>query len=135
MRTIFTNCKILTMNVAQPEASALVVEGNKILFVGNDADALSFKQNDSTIIDGQGTSLVPGFNDSHMHLLGLGVSLNAVDCRGLTDIAALMERVKTKVQSAPPGTVITGRGWDQNKWTDGRYATKEDLDKIGRAHV
>ncbi|MDP3486591.1 MAG: amidohydrolase, partial [Bacillota bacterium] len=67
MRTIFTNCKILTMNVAQPEATALVVEENKILFVGNDADALSFKQSDSNIIDGQGTSLLPGFNDSHMH--------------------------------------------------------------------
>lgn len=134
MRTIFTNCKILTMNVAQPEATALVVEENKILFVGNDADALSFKQSDSNIIDGQGTSLLPGFNDSHMHLLGLGVSMNAVDCRGLTDIAALMERVKEKVQSSALGVVITGRGWDQNKWTDGRYATRDDLDKVAPEH-
>ncbi|KAF0194254.1 MAG: hypothetical protein FD169_1914 [Bacillota bacterium] len=134
MRTIFTNCKILTMNVAQPEATALVLEGSKILFVGNDAEAVSFKQSDSSIIDGQGASLVPGFNDSHMHLLGLGVSMNAVDCRGLTGIAALKERVKEKVQSVAPGAVITGRGWDQNKWTDGRYATCQDLDEVAPEH-
>lgn len=134
MRTIFTNCKILTMNIAQPEATALAVEGNKILFVGNDVDALSFQQPDSSIIDGQGTSLLPGLNDSHMHLLGLGLSMNAVDCRGLTNIAALMGRVQEKVQSTPVGTVITGRGWDQNKWSDGRYATKEDLDEVAPHH-
>lgn len=134
MRTIFTNCKILTMNIAQPEATALVVEGNKILFVGNDIDALSFKQVDSHMIDGLGTTLVPGFNDSHMHLLNLGVAMSSVDCRGLADIKGLQQRVKDKAEQAAPGSVIVGRGWDQNKWTDGRYATKEDLDAVAPEH-
>ena len=134
MRTIFTNCKILTMNIAQPEATALVVEGNKILFVGNDVDALSFKKSDSALIDGLGTTLVPGFNDSHMHLLNLGVAMSSVDCRGLADIKALQQRVKDKAEQTAPGSVIVGRGWDQNKWTDGRYATKEDLDAVAPEH-
>lgn len=135
MRTIFTNCKILTMNPCQPEATALVVEGNKILFVGNDQDALSFKQSDTQVHNGQGASLLPGFNDSHMHLLGLGLAMNAVDCKGLPNIAALMEIVKDKVATVPAGTFISGRGWDQNKWTDGgRYPSRYDLDTIAPEH-
>jgi len=134
MRTIFTNCKILTMNVAQPEATALVVDGNKILYVGNNEEALKFKQVDSEVIDGNGCSLLPGFNDSHMHLLGLGVSMNSVDCRGLANIHGLMQRVEGKVKATAPGSFITGRGWDQNKWTDGRYPSRYDLDAVAPNH-
>jgi len=134
MRTIFHNCRVLTMNPSMPEATAVVAEGAKIIYVGNDRLALSFAGNDSRLIDGGGGSLLPGFNDSHLHLLGLGLSMNNIDCRDVLDMPALQEKVAARVRSAPLGEAILGRGWDQNKWPAATYPSRYDLDQVSPHH-
>ena len=55
-----------------PDASAVVISGNKITFVGSTSDAISKKNDESQIIDLAGAVVVPGLVDSHTHVFGVG---------------------------------------------------------------
>lgn len=134
MQTIFHNCHVLTMNPSMPEAAAVVTRGDKIVYVGNDSTALSFAGPGSRIIDGRGGSLLPGFNDSHLHLLGLGLSMSNIDCRDLLGLPALQAKVAARVREASADEVILGRGWDQNKYPGATYPSRFDLDEVAPHH-
>ena len=67
MRKIYTNGNIYT--VTNGNAEAFVEEEGKFIYVGNNEDALSYKQEDSEIIDLQNKFVTAGFNDSHMHVV------------------------------------------------------------------
>ena len=70
MRKIFTNGNIYT--VTNGNAEAFVEEEGKFIYVGNSEGALSYKQEDSEIIDLQNKFVTAGFNDSHMHVVEFG---------------------------------------------------------------
>jgi predicted amidohydrolase YtcJ len=65
---IFHNGVVLTMNPDQPTAEAIAIAGEKIEAVGSDADVLALRRADTTVIDMQGRTLMPGFVDPHTHL-------------------------------------------------------------------
>lgn len=83
------------------------------------------------IIDAEGRTIVPGFNDSHMHLAMTGAAMNEV-C--LTDAMSIDEVVTIARQylSEHPGIkILWGRGWNQERFTDEkRLLTRFDLDRI-----
>ncbi len=66
---LFTHTRALTQNPAQPHAEAVAMQGNRIVFVGSNADAQSYRGPGTRVVDGQGATLMPGFIDSHFHLL------------------------------------------------------------------
>jgi len=76
---LFHNGLILTMNPAQPRATALAVQGEKIVRVGGDDDILALQNPGATIIDLQGATVMPGFVDPHNHLFN--------DARGLSGMS------------------------------------------------
>lgn len=112
-------------------ASAMVIEGNKIIYVGDDNKAFGYMEEDSTIIDLLFRTVVPGFNDSHLHLYYTGVSLQSVDCYQADSIAEIIRRGKSFLQDHPQRSYLWGRGWNQDYFTDEkRLLTKDDLDQI-----
>ena len=66
---IFYNGTILTMDKDQPTAEAIAVAGNKIQAVGSNDDILALKVATTQVVDLQGLTLMPGFVDTHTHLL------------------------------------------------------------------
>ncbi|HHY78519.1 MAG TPA: amidohydrolase family protein, partial [Clostridiales bacterium] len=72
MKKIFINGKVVTMERDMPFTEGVVISDEKIVFVGGNEDALSYKDKYTQIIDLNGRVMVPGFIDSHMHLLNLG---------------------------------------------------------------
>ena len=66
---IFYNGKIYTVNKNQPWAQAIVLDGNKIVYVGDDAGALAMKTDKTQVQDLQGRMMMPGFIDGHIHPL------------------------------------------------------------------
>ncbi|KPV53472.1 hypothetical protein SE17_09485, partial [Kouleothrix aurantiaca] len=66
--TIFTGGTIHTMDPARPRASALAVAGETILALGEDAEIERLAGPSTRRIALGGRTLVPGFNDSHVHL-------------------------------------------------------------------
>lgn len=76
-----------------------------------------------------GKTLIPGFNDSHMHLLGLGVSLDQVDLSHVRSIDELILESKKYLKNNSR-SILEGRGWNQDKFYNLKMPTKHDLNKI-----
>ncbi len=85
------------------------------------------------LIDLGGKTMIPGFNDSHQHLLNSGRAMSNVRLAGSTKLTDLIERGREFIASRElvPGDVIVGSGWNQDYFTDeARMPTRYDLDKI-----
>jgi len=62
--------------------------------------------------------VMPGLQDAHGHLLGLGGMLAEVDLVGTTSFEEVVQRVVQRAATQPAGSWVIGRGWDQNDWAD-----------------
>ncbi|MBP1582292.1 MAG: amidohydrolase family protein, partial [Oscillospiraceae bacterium] len=70
MKEIFYNANVYSGSL--PLREAFVVEDGRFLFVGDNESALALAQEGDSLHDLEGKFVCPGFNDSHMHLLGFG---------------------------------------------------------------
>ena len=66
---IITNARMFTSNESNPYAEAVAIKGNRIVYVGTNEEAESYKNKTTRRIDGRGGMLTPGFIDTHVHLL------------------------------------------------------------------
>lgn len=133
MKTLFWNGKFY---VSQGQfAEAVLVEDGVITDVGSHADVAT-KAGGAVSRDMCGKTVIPGFYDSHMHLVGVGNFLLSVSLMGSTGIDDIIKRAKKfiKDNKIPAGTVIVGRGWNQDYFADPKLPQKEDLDKISTEH-
>src|SRR5437588_13069529 len=69
---ILVNAKIWTVDKSRPEAEALAVWRDRIVSIGSNAEIRALAGPQTRVLDGQGRRVVPGFYDSHVHLLGSG---------------------------------------------------------------
>ena len=128
---LFTGGSILTMG-EQMEAEAVVVQEEKVTFVGSLEDAKIHSGNNYETIDLQGQCLVPGFIDPHVHVMMLGMCNTWADVsypkvKNMDDlVAALQEHAKL----LPAGATIRGFGFDKRQLEEERYPTAKDLDRV-----
>ena len=132
MKTIYYHAAVYTGSL--PLAQAFIVEGNKFIFAGSNADALSQWCNGDEKIDLNGAFVCPGFNDSHMHLLNFGQALAIAPLHLHTNSLADMVRCLQDQLAAGPGVRgnwVMGRGWNQDYFTDvSRMPNRYDLDRV-----
>ncbi len=126
--------KIVTMNPKQPQAEAIAIVGRRIARVGSDREIEEMIGPNTRVIELRGRLVVPGFIESHGHLLGLGQSRLILDLRGTRSAEEVAERVARKAREAKPGEWILGRGWDQNEWPRKDFPTHEVLDRVAPRH-
>ncbi|MBK9383559.1 MAG: amidohydrolase [Planctomycetes bacterium] len=82
-----------------------------------------------------GRALVtPGLVDAHGHLLGLGDLLEEVNLVGTSSYSEVIERVVARARTAPAGTWIVGRGWDQNDWAAKAFPEHGELSRATPDH-
>lgn len=136
MELILFNGNIVTMDKEKPKAQAVAVHSGKIVRVGSNSEILSLKCTQTKIIDLQGKLLLPGFNDSHMHLLSYGTSLVKANLIGTTSIEHLVEQMKNfiKDKEIENGQWVEGRGWNHDFFEVNRFPTRYDLDEISTEH-
>lgn len=127
---VFKNGNIYTVNEAQPRAEAVAVKGERIVFVGANADAEKFVGKNTRVIDLKGRTLLPGFTDSHQHLAGVGAREMTLNLEGIESLKDFLAAVKARVSQAKPGEWVTGRGWIETFWKPPVFPTGSDLDKI-----
>lgn len=134
--SIFINGNILTMDDACPSANSFVVKGEAIIFVGEQETALTFKNNNTNIIDLNGKTVMPGFVESHTHPTSYAINLLELDCRpsNASSIKELQENIAAQVKNTPPSEWIQGWGWDENKLAENRFPTRFDLDVVSPDH-
>lgn len=133
---VVKNAKISTLNPAQPDAEAIAVQGDRIIFVGTDADVAKHISIQTKVIDAGGKWVTPGWIEGHGHIHGMGesmISLNLMNVKNWDEIVALVD---SAVKKAKPGDWIIGRGWHQEKWSPAPsnnylgYPYHETVDRI-----
>jgi predicted amidohydrolase YtcJ len=127
---VFTNGNIYTVNDRQPRAEAIAVKGGRIVFVGSNADAKTFQEASTRVVDLAGKTVVPGLTDSHCHIFGIGAREMNLNLEGTDTREAFLARVKERAGGAEPGKWVTGRGWIETFWTPPQFPTRADLDTI-----
>lgn len=113
-------------------AQAVLWENGVIQQVGTNEEILALA-GDAKILDCGGKTVIPGLNDSHMHLLGVGVGMYEVDINRVQSIEELVERVRRYREAYPERCRegIHAVGWNQDFFAgDKRIPTRQDLDKI-----
>ena len=128
--TIFINGNVYTVNEKQPHAEAIAVKGDRIVFVGSNADAQKLRSDKTRIIDLTGKTVTPGFTDSHCHIFGIGEREMTFNLEGTNTLEDFLEKVKERVAKTEPGKWITGRGWIETFWKPPHFPTRAELDKI-----
>ena len=132
MRKAFINGKIYTVNEKQPYVEAVVIEGNKIKFVGSEQGAQKFISSDTDVIDLEGKLMLPGFNDSHLHFLSGGHYLLGINLRPALSKEEFVKIIKKYIseRNLPESSWITGGRWDHELWKDKTLPTKGLIDSV-----
>src|SRR5438874_896000 len=128
--TIFINGNIYTVDDKQPFAQAIAVKGDRISFVGANADAAQFRGDKTRIVDLAGKTVTPGFTYSHCHIFGIGEREMTLNLEGTNTREDFLAKVKERVVQTERDKWITGRGWIETFWKPPQFPTRADLDKI-----
>lgn len=127
---IIVNANVITVDKNQPKAEAFAVKNGRFAAVGSSREVLEYRGSSTEVIDLAGATVVPGFNDSHMHLLGVGSALESADLTDARSVEDLITIGKRFYQRNSELQWIVGRGWNHERFTDGRMPTRYDLDQI-----
>lgn len=129
------NGNIITMNPINPKAEAVLIRGETINRVGSSHEIKAQCDETTKIIDLAGKTVLPGFHDTHIHLLSRGILLQEVELRETRSIEEIKKKVKEEASKKAPGAWITGRGWNDNIFiTEKRFPTRYDLDEVAPDH-
>jgi predicted amidohydrolase YtcJ len=127
---ILVNSDIWTENANNPEAEALAVSGEHISAIGSSQDIQKLKGPHTTVIDGRGRRVVPGFNDAHVHFFSGGASLTSVQLRDTKSTAEFRERVAQFAKGRPKGEWIQGGNWDHENWQPANLPEHQLIDAV-----
>ncbi|MBT95877.1 MAG: hydrolase [Acidimicrobiaceae bacterium] len=121
---ILTNGKILTVDDNFTIHDTLVVHEGRVLETG--AASLVSKYPAREVIDLQGKTVMPGFNDSHTHIRGR--PQRYIELGEVSSIAEIQDLIRSKISEIGEGEWITGYGWSEDELDDGRRPLRDDLD-------
>ena len=144
---VFKNAKVysVALDGTETRAESVAVKDGKFVFIGSNADAENYIDQNTVITDCKGGSILPGFCDSHMHfsisvrrfgvadLYGLFANLKERNVHAL--VKDLQKTVKEFADSHPNDAVIHGSGWDR-AWFLGelggevRHLSRHDIDAV-----
>ncbi|MDQ0801159.1 putative amidohydrolase YtcJ [Arthrobacter sp. SLBN-112] len=120
---LYRNGSVYT--AADPFATAMLVDGDTVAWVGSEQAATSIADSSMEIIDLRGALVAPGFVDSHMHLTETGIALESLQLGSAASARALLDAVAGVKGEGP----VLGHGWDETAWADPTLPTAEELER------
>ena len=128
---IIANANILTMNPRQPHASAMAFRDGKIIAVGDLATVKKAAGNDYEYFDLNGKTVVPGFIESHDHMVQFGGTLNYLDITPFVcpTLKEALEKLKKFGEPNEDGWIYAWAA-DQTLYKEKRGPTRQELDEL-----
>lgn len=126
---VVVNGRITTLDPSRPEVQSLAVRGGRI--IGIDDAATAARGPNTTVIDLQGRRVVPGLNDSHLHVIRAGLYYN-LELRwdGMPSLADALRALKEQAERTPsPHWVRVIGGWNEWQFAERRMPTLEELNR------
>ena len=133
---VLINGRILTMDPARPEATAVAIRAGRVVYVGDDADARRAAGDRAFVMDLGGKTATPGLYDAHTHPMALGLALADLNLASPPNesIADLVGLVGAEAMRRPAGSWIVGRGYDQARLREQRHPNRHDIDSVAPNH-
>ncbi|MFD7103446.1 amidohydrolase [Streptomyces celluloflavus] len=113
---------------ADPFATAMVVEGDAIAWVGEEGAADSFADGVDETIHLDGALVTPAFTDAHVHTTATGLALTGLDLSTATTLPGVLARIREYAAVRPADRILLGHGWDASAWPEGRPPSRAELD-------
>lgn len=127
---IIVNAAVRTMDAARPTAEAVAIAGNRIAAVGSTSEIRALAGAKSRVIDAGGKSVLPGFNDAHVHWLMGGFSLTNVNLRAAKSPGEFARLIADFARRLPKGRWILEGGWDHENWSGTPLPTRQMIDAV-----
>ncbi|MBL8823201.1 MAG: amidohydrolase [Planctomycetia bacterium] len=129
---ILHNGRITTLDASKPEVTAVAIAANRFSAIGDDAEILRLKGNATKLIDLGGRRVIPGLNDSHLHLIRGGLNYN-MELRwdGVPSLADALRMLKEQAQRTPPPQwVRVVGGWTEFQFAERRLPTLDEINAV-----
>ncbi len=127
---VVKNANIRTMDDKRSIVRAMAVLDGRIIALGSDAEIAKLIGPKTNVIDAGGKTVIPGFNDAHLHFVPGGEQLSLVDLRSSQSPEEFAQRIKDYAAKLKDGEWITGGRWDHENWKPANLPTKELIDKV-----
>lgn len=127
MRRLWHNGKVVSMDSAMRRYEAVGTENGRIVLLGTDREALAQPWEERTDLGGR--LLLPGFSDTHLHLLSYALFQRNVPLFGVDSIERVVRLCRERIARDRPGYLI-GTGWNQETMAEGRLLERRDLDRV-----
>jgi predicted amidohydrolase YtcJ len=127
---LFVNGNILTMHRPQ-RASEVAVSAGKVVAVGEPGELRSQASPTTEVVDLEGLTLIPGFEDAHAHVWKMGQLLTtSLDLRRSASIESMGAQLSQRHAILPKGAWLLGRGFNEIVLAERRRPTRDDLDRF-----
>ena len=113
---------------ADPFATAMLVVGDTVAWVGSDDAAAGHATGADEVVDLDGALVTPAFVDAHAHVTETGLALTGLDLHDATSLTEVLRRVEDAARRGS-GRPIRGTGWDERGWPEGRAPSRAELDR------
>ncbi|KAL2478216.1 Amidohydrolase family [Forsythia ovata] len=113
---LVTNGTIYTSNVTLPFADAMAIRNGRIFRIGNYSSMQDLAGFSTKTLNLEGKVVVPGFIDSHVHLLFGGLQMAQVQLRGVDTREHFVNKVKEALSNMRHGSWLLGGGWNNDLW-------------------
>lgn len=132
---ILHNGRFHTVDRDNPTATAVAIKDGKFLAVGNDAEAMLHRGSATQVIDLQKRTVIPGLNDSHLHLIRGGLNYNLeLRWEGVPSLADALRMLNNQAERTPsPQWVRVVGGWNEFQFAEKRMPTLEELNTVRRS--
>ena len=113
-----------------PPVQALALGEGRILAMGTDQEMLAWRGAGTRVIDLGARRVLPGFIDSHAHLVWGGTGLLQVDLRGVRSPGQFRDTLARAAQEAPAGAWVLGGNWNERDWDLPALPTRHLIDAV-----
>ena len=127
---VIRNGKVHTVDPARPSAEALAIAGDRIAAVGTDTEIAAWVGPQTRVLDARGHSVLPGFNDSHVHFVAGSAQLSEVQLNDVTTREEFVRRVGDYARKLNKGEWVLGGRWDHEHLPGAALPTREWIDAV-----
>ncbi|MDN4055652.1 amidohydrolase [Massilia sp. YIM B02763] len=126
---ILTNGRFHTLDRSRPEADTVAIADGRFVAVGDAREVMRHRGNATRVIDLAGHTVIPGLNDSHLHLIRGGLNYNLeLRWEGVPSLADALRMLREQAERTPhPQWVRVVGGWNEFQFAEKRMPTIEEL--------